>query len=246
MSRRAAAAPPDGPVGGLDGCRGGWVLCTLDDAGEVAVELLTDVVVAVDRVRQGELALLGVDMPLALPATWGRRADDEARRRLGPRRASLFPTPPRLLVEHHHDHDAANAASRAATGRGLSIQTFHLLAKVAELQAALGPGDAPVDRHLADRVVECHPESCFVTLAGAPLTTAKRSAAGRSERLALLRPRVGDLTALLDHRPSGVAADDLLDAVAVAEAMARHRRGEALVLGGDDLDARGLPMRLVV
>ncbi|MFN8041382.1 MAG: DUF429 domain-containing protein [Acidimicrobiales bacterium] len=234
------------PVGGVDGCRGGWVLCTLDAAGRITVELVPEVALAVDLVRTGALALLGIDMPIALPATWGRQADDEARRRLGPRRSSLFPTPPRFLLDHCDDFADANAASRAATGRGLSIQTFHLLAKVAELQAALGPVDEPVAPDLAERVVECHPESCFATLAGAPLTTTKRTADGRRERSALLQLRVADdLAALLADRPPGVAADDLLDAVAAAEAMGRHRRGEAMVLGGDAVDDRGLPLRLV-
>lgn len=234
--RREPTAP--GSVGGVDGCRGGWVLCTLPAEGAVTIERIERIDAVVERVDTGELALVGVDMPIGLPDTWGRACDDEARRRLGPRRSTLFATPPRFLLGFADDFEAANAASRERTGRGLSVQAFHLLAKMAELDAALEA------RHVS-RIVECHPESCFVTLAGGPLATSKRTAAGRAERLALLSPHLPPLAGHLNHRPPGVAADDLLDAAAAAWAARRHLAGDAVVLGDGSRDARGFPLQLI-
>ncbi len=231
---------PAARVAGVDGCRGGWVVVSapVRRGGDSTVTLETAVADVVDRARHGELAVVGIDMPIGLPVDGDRAADRAARARLGPRRSSVFPTPARSVLGATDYADALDR-SRAATGRGLSRQSFHLLPKIAELDAAVRPDDQR-------RVLEVHPESCFAALAGAPLPTAKRTGEGRITRVGLLLPHFPDVADHLAGRPAGVAADDLLDAFAVAWTARRAARGVAERLGDGARDARGLRMEIVV
>jgi predicted RNase H-like nuclease len=225
------------PVAGADGCRGGWVVAVLHaDPGptlEVAVVRRLDAAIA--DVDAGRLAALAIDMPMGLPDDGPRACDLAARRRLGVRRSSVFPTPVRATLGAP-TYAEALARSRAACGRGLSRQAFNLLAKMAELDQAIRPD-------LQDRVVEAHPEMAFARLAGEPCVHAKRTAEGRAERLALLQAAgLGDLTTL---RLPGTAPDDVLDAAALTLTAARVRDGDAERLGDGTRDAKGLRMEIV-
>jgi len=176
-------------VGGLDGCRAGWVLATADVVdghpvrGTATATVVASFTEALGLVVDGTLEALGVDMPIGLPASGARAADRAARQRLGPRRSSVFPTPVRPVLGAA-DYPDALARSRAVDGRGLSKQAFNLLPRIAEVDAAMTPAGQ-------DAVFECHPETAFARLAGGPLGTTKREAAGRAERLALLAGPLG-------------------------------------------------------
>jgi predicted RNase H-like nuclease len=228
-------------VAGVDGCRGGWVVVTAAAAagGPVwEVEVLAAVAPVIERLRRGELAAVAVDMPMGLPPAGPRASDGAARARLGARRSTVFPTPPRPLL-HCATHAEAVARGRALDGRGLSIQAFNLLPRIAEL-------DAAIDASLADRLVEGHPESGFAEMAGAPLTTSKRTADGRAERLTLLHEHLSADLEVLGGRHPGAASDDVLDAAANVWTARRWRAGAAVVLGDGRTDERGLPMRVVI
>jgi predicted RNase H-like nuclease len=230
----------DAPVAGVDGCRGGWLLVVVPRrrGGDSRVALESSIAPVVALARRAQLAVVGVDMPIGLPADGVRAADRAARARLGPRRSSVVPTPCRAVVGAL-DYADALARSRRATGRGLSRQAFHLLPKIAEVDAVVRPRDQR-------RVVEVHPESSFAALAGGPLTLPKRTPEGREARLALLLPHFPDVERHLATRPSGAAPDDLLDAFAVAWTARREARGVAEHLGDGARDARGLRMEIVV
>jgi predicted RNase H-like nuclease len=217
---------------GVDGCPGGWV------AAHVAAGTLTWHHGSFAELLRLPADVVAVDIPVGLPeGAARRRADVEARARLGPQRSSVFFVPPRVVLEAPTQAEAT-LLSRAAGSVGVSVQTFHLLAKVAEVDGVL-----QADRSLVDRVLEVHPEVSLRRLGGRPLPP-KRSAAGRSERLSVLRRWLPSLE-LPVSRPGRAAPDDCLDAVACAWTAQRWLRGEAEVLGGD-LDATGLPMRIVV
>jgi predicted RNase H-like nuclease len=213
---------------GVDGCPGGWVGLLLDGGawswhvGDFAAMLALGAEV------------VAVDIPIGLPPGPHRRAADlQARILLGPQRSSVWPVPPRVVLEAGSQAEAT-ALSRAAGSTGVSIQLWHVLAKVAEVDEAVRAG-APA--------VEAHPEVSFRRLGGRPLPP-KRTAAGRAERLALLRTWLPDL-ALPDPLPGRAKPDDCLDAAACAWTATRWLRGDAEVLG-DELDALGVPMRIVV
>lgn len=218
---------------GVDGCPGGWVAARVQDgrltwhAGSFAelLELDTEVV--------------GIDIPIGLPADARRRAADvEAREALGAQRSSVFFAPPRVVLDAPTQLDATRL-SRAAGSSGVSIQMFHILAKVAEVDDLLR-----AEATAAARVVEVHPEVSLRRLGGSTALPPKRTVAGRSARLEVLRRWLPEL-ALPRSLPGRAKPDDCLDAVAAAWSATRWQRGTAEVLGGD-LDGLGLPMRIVV
>jgi predicted RNase H-like nuclease len=240
-------------VGGLDGCAGGWVLVTVAVAGSTAgsragstdgsttgrrlgvtvVETL-DAVVA--DVRSGRMASAAIDIPIGLAARDPRACDLEARRLLGPRRSSVFPAPVRSVLGAATYAEACDR-SRRACGKGISKQVFNIVPKIAE-----------VDRLQSHRVqahlFEMHPELSFSVLAGAPMRSAKRTAAGRVERIAALRPAFGDVARLVEHPPAGAQRDDVLDALVGAWTALRHAAQSHLRLGGQR-DGRGLRMEMI-
>lgn len=179
-------------------------------------------------------AAVGVDIPLGLPTGRGRRACDTlAAHRLGRARSSVFPAPPREVLAAP-DYAQACAVARGLTGRAISLQTFHITPKIAEWDA--------VD--LTDRVVEVHPELALRAMAPEVDFAPKKSARGVGQRIAALARWVDPVAALGDL-PAGARLDDVLDALAAAWSAARWARGAADVLG-DERDARGRPMRVVV
>lgn len=231
-------------MGGLDGCRGGWVLASLPASGGVAGSVLVDVTVVphinevVRALEAGHLAAVAVDMPIGLADREPRACDTEARRRLGPRHSSVFPAPVRAVLGSR-TYEEACGVSRAVTGRALSKQLFNIVAKIAEVDVVQSPG-------LQRRLFEASPElSLAVMQHNAPMQHSKRTAEGRAERIAVLHERLGvDVPALLEARASGARPDDVLDALALAWTARRHLAGTCLRLGGD-VDSRGLRMQVV-
>ena len=217
---------------GVDGCPGGWVGARVE-AGVVSWHAGS-----FDELLRLPADVVAVDIPIGLPAGGERRAADvQAKAALGAQRSSVFFVPPRVVLDAPTQAEAT-LLSRAAGSVGVSIQTFFILDKVAEVDALL-----QADRSLIDRVFEVHPEVSLRRLGDRPLPP-KRTADGRHQRLDVLRQWLPSLT-LPRPRPGRAAPDDCLDAVACAWTAARWLRGEADVLGGDQ-DATGLPMRIVV
>jgi predicted RNase H-like nuclease len=208
---------------GVDGCRTGWVVATVD--GARVVPSFATILREVD--------LIGVDMPVGLPSSWDRAADRAARAFIRPRGSCVFPTPPRALLAYD-EYGEANLAARTRFGLGLSRQTFNLFAKIRDI-------DNAIDATSQQRILEVHPECCFRAMTGTVLPP-KRTPLGRSLRTDAIAAYFGPVDLALP----GARADDVLDAYAVLWTVLRHERGESLVLGGDDLDERGLIMRIVV
>ena len=204
-------------VTGIDGCKTGWVAVTL--AGGPGRAGLPAVRVTVARTLD-QLALdgvIGIDMPLGLLAEGWRTADLLARRALGRRGSCVFAIPPRP-VWAAPDYPAANLRCRELTGRGLSAQAWGLRARLLE---------ADRFRHgCVHPLYEVHPELSFTGLSGAPLQESKHSAAGLARRRVLLAQAGIELPAAVP----GAAADDLLDAAAVAWSARRIAAGAAVVL----------------
>jgi predicted RNase H-like nuclease len=227
-------------VAGIDGCRGGWVVVTapLEGDGPYDVRAVADLRSVLADVDAGRLRAVAIDIPIGLPESGPRVADVEARRRVGPRRNSVFPAPARAVIGATTYADAC-ARSRQASGKAISKQLFNILGKIAEVDALMTPT-------LQDRVVEMFPEWSLTVLAGAPMAHPKSTAAGRAERAAALGT-VFDRQTLetqLRHPPRGARADDVLDALAGAWTARRLARGTAERVGGG-VDARGLRMEVV-
>ncbi len=210
-----------GFVVGADVTKGRWVVVALDNgrfAGATVIEHLLQL-----RGRLGVPKLLGLDIPIGLPAGgegWPRPADLEARALVGPRRASVFLAPP-LPVLAEPEYAASNRRHRALTGKGLTRQTWGLRERI--LEAAAYVAEFP-------DAIEAHPEACFAALKGAPLESTKKSWNGQMERRALLADAGVELPDRLDDDAGRVPPDDLLDAAVVARTAWRCLRGEAAIL----------------
>ena len=210
---------------GVDGCRTGWVGITVDDGrsgdgGRVeAHHGVTIEALIASAEAGGELAAIGIDIPIGLPDAGRRQADVLARRALGPRWQSLFMTPvrPALLTESFAE---AVAVNRELAGEGLSRQAFALRSKVLEVDAFVRAGRPPV-------VLEVHPELSFATMAGSPLAAGKKTWAGAQVRRDLLVRHGIPVPDDLGAAGALAAVDDVLDAAAAAWTATRYAAGLA-------------------
>ena len=223
------------PVAGVDGAKGAWLVASSADQA-ITFDLLGSFAEVVELADARGISCVGVDMPIGLPVDGPRVADVEARRRLGPRRSTLFPTPVAATLDAA-DYTDACARSRAVSGKALSKQAWNLMPMIRDLRGAIA-GEP------ADRFIEVHPESTFCALAGGPLAS-KKTAVGVGERLRVLRSDVPRLDDALADAPAGVAVDDALDALAALVGARRFLAGTAEVLGGGT-DPDGFPLRLVI
>ncbi|WP_265521610.1 DUF429 domain-containing protein [Oerskovia flava] len=212
---------------GADACPGGWVGVRLVEAGDGASPVDVDAfhaatiaeLVEAATPPDGELAVVGIDIPVGLPDASVRAADVEVRRLLGPRRSSVFMTPTRAALGEP-THALASATNVMRTGLGISQQAYHLRTKIFDVDGWVRGDDRP-------RVVEVHPELSFRLMAGAPLEAAKKTWAGQVWRRDLLT--AADVELPRDLGGLGRAApDDVLDAAAAAWSALRVARGEAV------------------
>ena len=220
---------------GVDGCRAGWVGALLRHASyDVLVGADIEALVTEALEVEPGLRVVGVDIPIGLPDERVRAADGLARRRLPVgRKSSVFPTPSRSAIEQT-THREASAANRAALGVGLSIQAFHLVPKIVDVDAYVRRG-APVP------VLEVHPEVSFAELDPECVRPSKVTPEGRvARRRALVS---AGLEPPAYRSGQGYAEDDLLDACVVAWTAARYAAGLAFSLpdppelGSDSLPA---------
>jgi predicted RNase H-like nuclease len=198
-------------VAGVDIASGGWAVVVLEgnrvaDAfrcGTFADALLVDA------------AVVAVDIPIGLPESDARPADVAARRFVGARASSVFPTPPREVLEAETYADARRIALES-TGKSVSAQSYALARRILEVDEL-----AQTD----ERAIEVHPEVSFAELARRPLSS-KHRLGGLVERRRVLEAAGIELP---DAAPR-IAEPDLLDATVGAWTAARYARGLALPL----------------
>jgi predicted RNase H-like nuclease len=227
------------PVLGVDGCRAWWVGALLRGT-TYDVLVAADIASLVESARRAApgIAVVGIDIPIGLPDETSRAADALARKRLPVgRKSSVFPTPSRAAVEQT-THPEASAANRAAVGVGLSVQAYHLVPKILDV-------DAYVRRAGSTTVLEVHPEVSFAEIDPSCVVASKTTPEGAAARRhALMR---AGLDAPAYARGQGYAADDLLDACVVAWTASRYAAGTAYSLPDPpEIFSDGLPAAIWV
>lgn len=207
------------PVLGVDACRAGWVGAVLEPAAprpRVVVAPTIAELVAMVRESLG-LHVVGIDIPIGLPDSTIREADRLARAELKGKASSVFSTLTRAAYAAPTRLEA-DAANRELMGQGAGAQAFALRDRILE-----------VDTWLRTRptvsVIEVHPEVSFAAMTGAPITSNKKTDEGRAERLTALAAAGIARPSVLQGQ--GYAADDVLDACAVAWTAARRANGLA-------------------
>ncbi len=224
-------------MAGADGCPGGWIV--VRDAGRaVAAELVADAAGLLALAH--EVEALGVDIPIGLAHDGPRACDVAARAFLGAgRTSSVFPAPVRAVLGAA-DYPDACARSLVACGKKLTLQTWHLMPRIRDVDTALRGEPAT-----AARIHEVHPEASFHLWSGRAGLPPKKTAAGRAARLTLVEGRWPGAWAATRaaHRKALVRDDDLLDAFAALWSAHRIAAGTALRLPAESArDTHGLPM----
>lgn len=245
---------------GVDGCKAGWVSVqgTSADALRLVVfptfsDLLKDM---------PERSAIAVDMPIGLPdriTGAGRAPEKLVRPMLGARQSSVFSIPARPAVEMGgqmtgkteddyplHQRASALAQSLSDPAKGVSIQAFYLFAKILEVDELLR-----ADNSLQSSVFESHPEVAFTVLnCGNPMQEPKKikgriNPAGMDERLTLLAKFGVTASFLTSKPPTGVGADDVLDAAVCWLVARRIAQGQAISFPDPpERDAYGLPVAI--
>jgi predicted RNase H-like nuclease len=216
-ARQPRAAPR---VAGVDLARGSLAVVVLE--GDRVVEAFRCETFADALLVDAEV--VAVDVPIGVPETGSRPADDAARQFVGPRSSSVFTTPVRSALEAA-TYAEARGVSTERTGKSLSAQSYALGRRILELDAYARDDE---------RVIEVHPEVSFRELARRPLLSKHRSD-GLAERRALLEEAGIDVPATVPR----IAEPDLLDATIAAWSARRYALGEALSLPRDHGDRIG-------
>jgi len=163
------------------------------------------------------IRVVGIDIPIGLPDSTIRQADVLARKALPGKASSIFSTLTRTAYGEATRLDA-DAVNRGLVGQGVGAQAFALRDKIVEVDAWLRTRPTVT-------VLEVHPEVSFATMTGAPILASKKTDDGRDQRLAALAAAGIARPSVLQGQ--GYAADDVLDACAVAWSAARHAAGLA-------------------
>ena len=223
---------------GVDGCRAGWLAISVDaPGGHPESRVFPD---APAMFQDGRAEITAIDIPIGLPTHGARECDVEARRIIGARRSSVFPTPLRrtLVAE---SYELACAAALDASGKKLSKQTFAILPKIRQIDDLLR-----TDPARAATVHEVHPEVSFTLWnQGRPMEFPKHSGFGFAERLRLVENQFRGAAEQVRraHTTKDVSDDDILDAFAALWTALRIRSSTAVRIGPQDAtDECGLPM----
>ena len=160
-----------------------------------------------------------------------READLLARRFVGARRSSVFPSPIRAALGATSWSEASEI-TYAQDGRRISQQTFGILPKIRAVDECIR------SEGLRERLFEIHPEVCFAAWQGRPMMYAKRDLRGHEERRALIAAFFGGAafeSVEAQLRGQKVALDDIADAFAALWSANRidQGRSQPIPRGGD-------------
>lgn len=214
---------------GLDGTKAGWIAALREgSSGKVSIAGVEAFLPWAKSLPRE--SVIGIDMPMGLRATTedgGRSCERAARAFLGKgKSSSVFSTPSRGAVYAATWEEACTIVRRDVPGRkGISRQAWNIFPKIREIDSALSKR-LPLD------IRETHPEVAFATMNGdKAILASKKSDEGRAARLRLLKKAGLDAAPFLTQRPTGCAADDLIDAFACLWAAERIYKGVAVGYG---------------
>lgn len=193
---------------GLDACKSGWFYIALSkESFDFGVVTKAEQLLAISSPS----TRLFIDIPIGLTNT-ARQCDIEARKRLGKRKSSVFPSPSRAAL-NASSYEDANQKNVAASGKKLSKQSYAIMPKIKEIDQLIQ------SKPLAKTIIkEVHPELCFWALnKEIPLEHYKKTTAGFQERLNILKhydlnAEANIARAFLHSSSLGVARDDVVDA----------------------------------
>jgi predicted RNase H-like nuclease len=228
---------------GVDACKKGWFAVSIGPDGRSEIGIFETIGDLWDALQCNALIL--IDIPIGLPDDGKRRCDVEARRLLKKRAASVFPVPCRQAI-HADTYMKACLINQKILGVKLSVQTWNLAGKIRDVDELLR-----YSRKARQCMRESHPEICFWALAGErPMAHYKKTDRGFGERLRLLKkinPAAEIIfnTALKNYPRRYLAADDILDAIALAVTASAGMHALTSIPENPLIDSMDLPMEIV-
>lgn len=195
---------------GLDGCKGGWILCEIDGS-KTSFSYLKNLV----DLNTAEFETILIDIPLYLAENGHRPSEIQAKKLLKKRSASIFFTPTKEAI-NEKDYNEGLRINRLLIGKGFSKQAYNLFPKI--LEAARFKENNP------ELIFESHPELCFLGWNGGALKHSKKTREGKNERLDLIKRIYKPGLSALNNLPFKGFEEDAIDAMILAiTARERHR-----------------------
>ena len=220
---------------GIDGYPKGWIGVAIARNGRRRVARFA----SAEELFALDAAMILIDIPIGLPESGYRGCDAAARALLPGAQSRVFLGLRRPLLRYLDDYAAANRSAKR-DGKGLAKQAFHILPKIAAIDALMTPARQA-------RFRESHPELVFARLNGGTPLPSKHRPEGLDARRALLsRHGFAALERwLAELRGTGARPDDLFDACVLALAAREALNdGARRVDGAERRDAKGLRMEI--
>lgn len=205
--------------------------------------------------QHDDAELILVDIPIGLPEnheTWPRDCDEAARDVVsGSRYSTIFDVPCRAAVQTSDYETAQKHNVDHIDDDSLGPQRWGFAERIHEVDVFMR------NTETGETVRESHPEVCFAALSPGGSTNSKKTDAGQSERLDILRDlderlaekyetvhdNVEEMSAW--QRRIGIGMmDDVMDAMVLAYTASLDAEDGLTALGGET-DAAGLPMEIV-
>ena len=227
-------------IAGIDGCPAGWLRIERLETGALQPAVLSTAELFADI---DTFDVVTIDIPIGLADAGPRAVDSHARKLLGARASSVFPSPVRAALSGATYAEACSL-SFTACGKRLSKQAFAIVPKIREVDDALRG-----NQEAAKRMREVQPEICFYFLnEHKPMAHSKKTPEGGLERLNLLERHFGPvfagLRAIVPTRQA--TSDDISDALAALWSAERVRAGRNVLLPDHPArDSFGLRMEMV-
>ena len=231
---------------GIDGCKDGWFCVSLDADEGWSYRVIPDAQSLAELLRHAGSVLIDIPIGLLDTGTSERQCDKDGRKLLTPKRcSSVFPAPARQTLQAS-SYEQAQLINRNANGRGLSQQSWNIVAKIREIDDLLLSQTS-----LQGVVRECHPELCFWALNNKQaMQYNKKTEQGKQERLSILENYFASCHQLFEQACSQflrrqVADDDIIDAMVCAVTAKHGYNNYSTVPALPEHDVHGLAMEMV-
>jgi predicted RNase H-like nuclease len=228
---------------GADGCRAGWICVTRElHSREIASACFGSARELFSQRPSPDV--IAIDVPIGLTESGPRECDVEARKLLGPPRASsVFPAPIRAVFAAS-SWERACAIRNRIEGKRMSKQAWGIVPNVGEVDEELRTRS-----RLRRRVREVHPEVSFAAWKGSAMQSGKKSRRGHQERRRLVDryfgPGAFEEVRKRFPKKKDVADDDILDAFGALWSAERILRGVSRTLpDSPPTDRCGLRMEI--
>mgnify|MGYP003996905619 FL=1 len=196
---------------GIDGCKAGWIIAkTLEDKS-ISFQIIKNL--NDDYLKESNVSLIGIDIPLRLSSSGKRLAEIEARVLLKNRACTIF-SPPTLNALTAKNYIDACKINFKECGKKISKQSWNLFPKIKEAQEFLE------NKSIIELgVFEVHPELSFMAMNDMNLIWAsKKTVIGREIRIKLIQkffPKFSFESVRNKYKKNQVLDDDILDSVSV-------------------------------